>query len=204
MGFFVTRSVVDCPECHGRGEMIDQPCNSCGGAGRAPKERVLSVKIPAGIHDGQSVRVRGEGEPGATGTARGDLRCVVRVRQHEFFQRDGDHLVCVLPISFTQAALGAQVEVPTLGGTDSLRIPPGTQHGKIFQLSGKGLPNLRTGRPGHEIVQVVIEIPQKLSREQEELLRKFASTEDTSVLPESKGFFERMKEYLTGQTDEDE
>jgi molecular chaperone DnaJ len=161
---------------------------------------VLNVKIPAGIHDGQSIRVRGEGEPGPSGT-RGDLHCVIRVHPHEFLQRDGDHLVCRLPISFTQASLGVQVEVPTLTGTGPLRIPAGTQHGAVFALPGKGLPNLRNGRRGDEIVQVMVEIPQKLTGEQEELLRQFAATEDKDVLPESKGFFERVKEYLTGQSD---
>jgi molecular chaperone DnaJ len=134
---------------------------------------------------------------------RGDLRCVVRVRPHPFFERDGNHLICRLPISFTQATLGAQVDVPTLTGTAPLRILPGTQHGTVFRLAGKGLPDLQTGRPGDEIVQVVIEIPRKLSRQQEDLLRQFASTEDKSVLPESKGFFERVKEYLTRQSDEE-
>lgn len=198
MGFFVTRTVIDCPACHGRGTTIERACRECRGSGRAPREVVINVKIPAGIHDGQRIRVRGEGEPGPSGTARGDLHCLVRIREHPFFVRDGDDLVCRLPISFTQAALGAQVEVPTLNGRAPLRIPPGTQHGAVFRLSGKGLPNLRSGRPGDEIVQVLIEIPKKLSRQQEDLLRRFAATEDRDVLPESRGFFERMKEYLTG------
>ncbi|MFH1747520.1 MAG: molecular chaperone DnaJ [Planctomycetota bacterium] len=200
MGFFTTRTVTDCPTCHGRGDTVEKPCTACQGSGRAMRERVLNVKVPPGIHNGQSVRVRGEGEPGRVGSVRGDLRCEVRVRPHEFLQRDGDHLLCVLPVSFTQAALGTQVEVPTLTGTASLRIPPGTQHGKVFQLHGKGLPNLRSGQSGHEIVQVVIEIPKRISREQKDLLRRFAATEDQNVLPESKGFFERVKEYLTGQS----
>lgn len=200
MGFFVTRSVVECPQCQGRGSFAEAPCRECSGTGRGTRERLLEVKIPAGVHDGQSIRIRGEGEPGRLGTQRGDLRCVVRVRPHEFFQRDGDHLVCMLPISFTQAALGAQIDVPTLTGVTPLRIPPGTQHGAVFQLTGKGLPNLRSGRRGNQVVQVLVEIPRKLSREQEELLRRFAATEDTSVLPESKGFFERVKEYLTRES----
>lgn len=204
MGFFVTRSVVDCPTCQGRGSVIRTPCRGCGGSGRSPRERVLNVKIPAGVQDGQSVRIRGEGEPGATGTTRGDLRCVIRVREHPFLQRDGDYLVCPLPISFTQATLGVQVEVPLLTGTTSLRIPPGTQHGAVFKLPGKGLPNLRTGRRGDEIVQVLIEIPKKLTGDQKELLRRFAATEDKAVLPESKGFFERLKNYLAGEDEESE
>ena len=198
MGVFVTRSVVDCPTCGGRGVVIDRPCKKCHGAGRTAKECVINVKIPAGVHGGQRIRLRGEGEPGRSGMVRGDLHCILRIRSHEFFERDGDHLICRLPISFTQAALGAQIEVPTLTGTTPLKIPPGTQHGAVFRLSGKGLPNLRNGRPGDEIVQALIEMPSKLSREQRDLLREFAATEDKDVLPESKGFFERVKEYLTG------
>ncbi len=204
MGFFVTRNIVECPNCDGRGWRPEKPCRACSGTGRAQRERTIEVKIPAGVHDGQSVRIRGEGEPSARGTQRGDLRCVVRVRAHEFFHRDGDHLICMLPVSFTQAALGAQVDVPTLNGVTPLRIPPGTQHGAVFQLAGKGLPNLRSGRRGNQVVQAVIEIPKKLSRAQEDLLRKFAATEDKHVLPESKGFFERVKEYLTRESEQKE
>ncbi len=201
MGFFVTRTVVECPTCHGRGSTVEKPCKACNGSGRATKERVLQVKIPKGIHDGQSIRIRGEGEPGPSGTARGDLRCTIRVREHEFFTREGDHLVCRLPISFTQAALGGQIEVPTLTGKSPLKIPAGTQHGAVFQIGGKGLPNLQTGRNGDEVVQVLVEIPRKLSKGQEDLLRQFAASEDKNVMPETKGFFERVKKYLSGETD---
>jgi molecular chaperone DnaJ len=199
MGFFVTRQVVDCPRCHGRGAIVEKACKKCDGSGRQRRERVVQVKIPAGVHDGQSIRLRGEGEPSANGAARGDLRCVVRIKDHPFFQRDGDHIICLLPISFTQAALGGQIEVPTLTDKTSIRVAPGTQYGAAVRLPGKGLPNLRTGRRGDQIVQIVIEIPRRLTREQEELLRKFAATEDKSVMPDSKGFFERMKEYFSGE-----
>jgi molecular chaperone DnaJ len=198
VGFFTTRTVVECPGCHGRGNIIDKPCRSCSGSGRTAKETVLNVKIPAGIHDGQRIRVRGEGEPGQSGVARGDLHVIVSVRQHEFLERDGDHLICRFPIGFTQAALGAELDVPTLTGTKSLRIPPGTQYGAVFKLADQGLPNLRSGRRGDEVVQVLIEIPKKLNKDQEELLRKFAATEDKRVLPESRGFFDRVKDYFTG------
>lgn len=198
VGFFVTRTVVDCPTCHGRGNVIEKPCRKCGGSGRSGKESVLNVKIPAGIHDGQRIRLRGEGEPGPNGLARGDLHVLVSVKQHQFFERDGDHLICRMPISFTQAALGAQIDVPTLSGTSPLRIPAGTQFGTIFKMSDKGLPSLRNGRRGDEIVQVIIEIPKRLNKAQEELLRKFAATEDKIVMPESKGFFDKVKDYFTG------
>lgn len=196
MGIFVTRQVIDCPACRGRGKTIDKPCKSCRGSGRTPKERIVSVKIPPGIHHGQMIRVRGEGEPSSMGTARGDLRCVIRVREHPLFHREGDHLLCRLPISFTQAALGAHIEAPTLVGKTTLNIPAGTQYGAVIRLSGNGLPNLQSGRVGDQIVEIVIEIPKKLTRDQKDLLRKFAETEDETALPESKGFFDRMKEYL--------
>ena len=199
VGFFVTRSVVDCPNCHGRGAVIDKPCRACRGSGRARKECVVSVKVPAGVHSGQRIRLRGEGEPGPHGMERGDLHCVVEVRPHPFFERDGDHLVCRLPISFTQAALGAQVEVPTLTGKKQIRVEPGTQHGAVLRLAGEGLPSLRNGRRGDIAVLVLVEIPKRLSRKQQELLRQFAASEDKDVLPETRGFFERMKEYFTGE-----
>jgi molecular chaperone DnaJ len=204
MGFFVTRTVVDCPQCHARGWLAEHPCRDCHGSGRGRRKCEIDVKIPPGIHDGQSIRVPGAGEPSYSGRQRGDLRCVVRVRDHRFFHRDGDHLICVLPVSFTQAALGAQVDVPTLTGVTPLRVPPGTQHGAVFELPGKGLPNLRHGRRGNQVVQVAVEIPRRLSREQAELLRKFATTEDKNVLPESKGFFEQVKEYLTRESEKKE
>jgi molecular chaperone DnaJ len=204
MGFFVTRTVVDCPRCRGRGTMVDTPCKKCRGSGQGKRECAISVKIPAGIHDGQRIRIRGEGEPGSTGTSRGDLHCIIHVRPHPLLQRDGDHLICRVPISFAQAALGADLEVPMLEGKTTLRVPAGTQYGAMFRLPGKGLPNLRSDRRGDEIVQVMIEIPNKLTREQEDALRRFAELEDKNVLPESKGFFERMKEYFTGRGDDNE
>jgi molecular chaperone DnaJ len=204
MGFFVTRSVVECPRCNGRGWFAERPCGECQGSGRGRRAVTSVVKIPAGIQDGQTVRLRGEGEPSSSGNQRGDLRCVVRVKPHEFFQREADDVICLLPLSFTQAALGTQVDVPTLTGATPLRVPGGTQHGTVFRLPGKGLPNLRSGRRGNQIVQVAVEIPKKLSREQAELLRKFAATEDKSVLPYSKGFFEQVKEYLTREGEQKE
>ena len=161
----------------------------------------MTVQIPAGIHDGQAIRVRGEGEPGGDGSHRGDLHCYVHVKPHPFLERHNNDLVCRMPISFTQAALGAKVEAPTLTGKAELKIPRGTQHGRVFKLAGLGLPDLRTGRKGDELVQVLIEIPKRLNAEQEKLLRQFAETEDKTVLPESKGFFEKLKDYFSGESD---
>jgi molecular chaperone DnaJ len=161
-----------------------------------PKRRVVTVKIPPGIHDGQAIRLRGEGEPAEDGTARGDLHCYVRVEEHRFLQRHGNDLVCELPLSFTQAALGAKVDVPTLKGKAEVVVPAGTQHGELLRLHRMGLPDLRSGRVGDQIVQVQVEIPRKLNSKQEALLREFAGTEDKRVLPRSKGFLEGLKEFF--------
>jgi len=196
-GFF--QMVRPCPHCEGEGRIIKDKCEDCKGTGKKPRHRKLEVKVPAGIQDGQIIRVPGEGEPGDKGGPTGDLHVVVRIRNHDLFQRNGDDLVLQMPISFSQAALGAEVEVPTLGDPRMLSIPKGTQHGRMFTIRGGGLPNLRTGRSGDLVVQVGIEIPKKMSKRQEELLREFAETEDHKVMPESKGFFEKIKTYIAGE-----
>jgi molecular chaperone DnaJ len=201
LGGLFGRVVTTCPGCRGAGKTISTPCRGCQGRGLTPKERVVVVRVPPGIHDGQAVRVRGEGEPGERGAPHGDLHCYIRVRKHAFLERQDNNLVCHVPISFTQASLGAKVEVPTLTGKAEVKIPAGTQHGTVFRLAGEGLPGLRSGRKGDELVQVLVEIPKKLSEKQEHLLREFANSEDRSVLPESKGFFERVVDYLSGHND---
>ena len=198
------RMVVACPHCRGSGTIVKHKCETCRGRGRVSKKRKLTVKIPAGISDGQAVRVQGEGEPpppeaSPTGAgARGDLHVVVRVQQHELFEREGDHLLLEMPISFTQAALGAEVDVPTLEEPATLTIPKATQFGAMFKIPGQGLPNLRTQRRGDLVVIVKIETPKKLSAKQEELLREFAKTEDKHVNPESHGFFKKFADLLGG------
>lgn len=194
--------VTTCPHCMGQGSTVEIPCPTCDGAGRQPKKRSLQVNIPAGIHDGQSLRVSGEGEPGEHGGPRGDLHVYVRVKQHPFFARDENNLVMQLPVSFAQASLGAEVEVPTLFGKSTLRVPPGTQHGEVLVLKNLGLPSLRGGQTGHQLVQILIEIPKKLSRKQEEVLREYAKLEETNVLPAQKSFFEKLKDYVVGTEDE--
>ncbi|UCC29953.1 MAG: molecular chaperone DnaJ [Phycisphaerales bacterium] len=201
-GFLFGRVITACPACQGRGSVVVTPCKACRGTRRAMKERVVTVKIPAGVHDGQAVRIRGEGEAGEDGTQRGDLHCYVRVKPHPFLERHNNDLVCRMPISFTQAALGANVEVPTLSGKAELKIPRGTQHGQLFRLNGLGLPDIRNARRGDELVQVIVEIPKKLDSEQERLLRQFAVTEDKSVMPESKRFFDKLMEYLSGSSED--
>ncbi len=193
-GFF--QMVSTCPQCQGTGQVVKNPCPNCGGSGRVPKKRAVTIRIPAGVHEGQGIRVAGEGEPGRDGGPNGDLYCYVRILPHEFLERDGNDLVAVVPISFSQATLGASIDVPTLDGTRQLKIPPGTQYGSLFRIRGQGLPDVRTGRTGDELVQVTIETPMNLNARQEELLREFAQTENKSVSPKSKSFFERLKRHL--------
>jgi molecular chaperone DnaJ len=196
------RMVTACPACRGRGTIVKEMCPDCRGKGRQPKKRSLSVRIPPGISDGQAVRIGGEGEPPppeispAGEGVRGDLHVVVRVQAHDLFQREGDHLLLEMPIGFSQAALGAKTEVPTLEGSATVTMPRGTQHGAIFRVAGEGLPNLRSGRRGDLVVVTRIEIPRKLTTQQEKLLRDFAQTEDTTVLPESQGFLKKIRDLL--------
>ena len=197
------RMVTTCPQCQGQGKVITHACNTCGGDGHVPDKAVLSLKIPAGIQDGQAVRLTGQGEPGRQGGPRGDLYCYVRVQPHPILLREEDDLIVRLPIGFSQATLGASIEVPLLNGKEEITIPAGTQHGTVLQVKGQGLPNIRSGRRGSLLVQVLIEIPKKLNSEQEKLLRQFAKTEDKSVLPESKGFFDKLKDYFASEDDAD-
>ncbi|MFP4145779.1 MAG: molecular chaperone DnaJ [Phycisphaeraceae bacterium] len=191
------RMVSTCPACQGSGKVIKEKCPDCKGRGRQPKRRVLSIHIPPGIHEGQAVRVPGEGEPGSEGGPRGDLHVAIRVQPHDIFQRDQDNLVLRMPISFTQAALGAKVNVPSLDGEQELTINPGTQHGTVLRIDEQGLPNLRSGQKGDLVVVLGIEVPTKLTARQEELLREYAETESRDVLPETRGFWDRIKTYLS-------
>jgi molecular chaperone DnaJ len=193
-GFF--QMVSTCPKCRGNGQFITNPCKKCKGTGRVPKKRVVNIKIPQGVHEGQGIRVTNEGEPGRDGGPRGDLFCYVRIKPHEFLLRDGNDLIATVPISFTQATLGATIDVPSLDGTRGLKIPPGTQYGSVFRIKAQGLPDIRTGRTGDELVQVTIETPTRLNTKQQELLREFAKTENKTVSPQSKRFFEKLKKYF--------
>jgi molecular chaperone DnaJ len=193
-GFF--QMVSTCPQCRGSGQIITNLCKKCKGTGRVPKKRIVNIKIPAGVHEGQGVRVANEGEPGRNGGPRGDLYCYVRTKPHEFLERDGNNVIAVVPISFTQAALGAAIDVPSLDGKKQLNIPAGTQYGSVFRIKGQGLPDVRTRRTGDELVQVVIETPARLNARQEELLREFAKTENKTVSPKSVSFLEKLKSYF--------
>jgi molecular chaperone DnaJ len=193
-GFF--QMVSTCSHCRGTGQIITKPCKQCKGSGRMPKKRTVNIKIPPGVHEGQSIRVAGEGEPGQSGGPRGDLYCYIRIKQHEFLQRDGNDLIAIVPISFTQASLGTTIDVPSLNGTNKLKIPAGTQYGSIFRIKGQGLPDIRTHRTGDQLVQIIIETPTKLNAEQERLLTEFAKTENKNVSPKSTGFFEKLKQHF--------
>lgn len=193
-GFF--QMVSTCQQCRGSGQIIKNPCKKCRGTGRVPKKRTVNIKVPPGVHEGQGIRVAGEGEPGGGGGPRGDLYCYVRIKPHEFLQRDGNDLVVAVPISFTQAALGATINVPSLNGTKGLKIPPGTQYGSVFKIKEQGLPDIRTHRIGDQLVQIIIETPTKLNAEQKELLRRFAETENKNVSPKTTSFFEKLKKHF--------
>lgn len=212
--------VTACPHCRGRGQIVEAKdvCTACNGSGRTRNKRIVQLKIPAGVHEGQAVRLAGEGEPGEPGGQSGDLLCYITVRQHGVFTRHNNDLVCQVPVSFTQAALGAKIEVPVLqaagsveaaGGngesrapsTGFLDIPAGTQHGEVFKLKGSGLPDVRSGRPGDLIVQALIEIPRKLTEDQRKLLEQYALTEDEAVhkseaMPQRRSFLEKLRDMI--------
>jgi molecular chaperone DnaJ len=198
------RMVTTCRACGGRGTVIRDACPECRGSGRVTVKRKLEVRIPPGVADAQAVRVAGEGEPpppeaspGGQGI-RGDLHVVVRVRRHDRFEREGDHLLMALPIAFTQAALGAGVEVPALDGTATVRIPPGTQHGALFRIPHKGLPSVRSGKRGDLIAIIQLVVPHKLSEAQKKLLREYARTEKLDLRAANPSLWEKIKEKMGG------
>jgi molecular chaperone DnaJ len=196
-GFFSIERT--CPNCQGRGQVIADPCGKCGGDGRLPEERNLSVNIPAGIEDGTRIRLAGEGEAGLRGGPPGDLYIFLSVKPHEFMQRDGADLFCQVPLSMVTAALGGHFDVSTLdGNTTRVRVPEGTQTGKQFRVKGKGMPVLRSPQVGDLFIQVSVETPQNLSRRQRELLEEFEEISSSDNSPQSTGFFSRMKEFFEG------
>ncbi|MBI4587745.1 MAG: molecular chaperone DnaJ [Candidatus Rokubacteria bacterium] len=182
-----------CPQCRGQGEVTRHPCRKCRGEGRQRREHLLKIKIPGGVEDGSQLRLVGEGEAGTHGGPVGDLYVVIRIRPHAFFTRHGDDLLCELPLSFPQAALGAEVEVPVLGGFATLKVPAGTQPGQVLRLRGKGIPNVRRRERGDACYQVVLEVPARLTSKQRELLEEYqrASTGESGPLLAS--FLDRMK-----------
>jgi molecular chaperone DnaJ len=194
-GFFTLERT--CPTCQGRGQVISDPCEGCGGAGRKTQERNLSVNIPAGIEDGTRIRLAGEGEAGVRGGPTGDLYIFLSIKPHELFQRDGADLYCRVPISMATATLGGQFDVPTVeGSTSRVKVPDGTQTGKQFRLRGKGMPIMRSSQHGDMYIQVTVETPRNLTKRQRELLTEFEQESSGDNHPESSGFFTKVKDFI--------
>lgn len=194
-GFFAVART--CSQCSGTGQIVSDPCRDCKGAGKLEAVSELSVKIPPGVDTGTRVRLAGEGEPGEHGGPSGDLYVVVHVKEHPIFHREDYEVFCEVPVSFVQATLGAQLEVPTLDGMVKMKVPEGTQSGKIFRLKGKGIPHLHSSDRGDQHVRVIVETPQNLTGKQRELLEKFAEASGEDVNPQSKSFFDKVKSLLT-------
>jgi len=196
-GFFSIQQT--CPRCRGTGKLITDPCPSCRGAGRVRKRKTLSVKVPAGVDNGDRIRLAGEGEPGEQGGPPGDLYVEINVREHPIFVRDGNNLYCEVPISFATAALGGELEVPTLGGRVNLKIPRETQTGKLFRLRGKGVRSVRGGATGDLVCKVITETPVNLNKAQSELLREFDDSMHGSRRvhdPKASSWVDKVKSFL--------
>lgn len=185
-----------CPRCEGAGEVLDRPCKACRGDGRVTKSANIKLRIPAGVDTGTRLRSTGNGEAGQRGGPAGDLYVVLHVAEHDVFKREEDNLFCEVPISFTQAALGAELDVPTLTGKARIVVPPGTQTGAMFRLKGRGVKSLQGHGVGDLLVKVAVEVPTKLNHAQRAKLEEFAKLCDESVNPQSKSFFDRVKEFL--------
>jgi molecular chaperone DnaJ len=193
-GFFSIQQT--CPRCHGTGKIIAEPCSACHGQGRVKKHKTLSVKIPAGVDEGDRIRLAGEGEAGVNGGPAGDLYVMIHLKAHQLFTRDGDDLHCEMPVSFATAALGGEIEIPTLEGQARIKIPAETQGGKVFRLRGKGIKGVRSQAAGDLLCHVVVETPVKLSSRQKELLREFESLSQQNNNPKAQSFMDRVKEFF--------
>ena len=193
-GFFTIAQ--PCPKCHGTGQMIKETCETCHGRGRNKKREKLSVKVPAGIDEGQRLKLSGQGDSGLHGGPAGDLYVLIRIEEHEFFKRDEYDVHCEVPISFSQAAMGTEIEVPTLGGRVSMKIPEGTQSGQKMKLRNKGITKLGGYGFGDQIITIHVETPSKLSKEQRELFARLSELEQNSSNPMTKGFFDRVRELF--------
>ena len=193
-GFFSLQTT--CPSCRGAGRVVREGCPACRGNAYVPRRVTRKVDIPAGVDTGTQLRLSGEGEPSPGGGPPGDCYCVIRVAEHALFHRDGRDLVCQIPISYSQAALGATLEVPTLDGREPLLVPAGSQPGEVFTLRGRGMPDVRHRGRGDLHVQITVEVPKKLSTQHEELLRQLAEIEQRDVSPKRQNFFEKIKHYF--------
>ena len=198
-GFFSIQQA--CPTCHGSGRQITDPCRDCGGAGRVKRHKTLAVKIPAGIDEGDRIRLGGEGEAGVNGGPPGDLYVVLHLKEHSVFQRDGNNLHCQMPVSFTTAALGGDIEIPTLEGQAKVKIAPETQTGQVLRLRGKGIKGVRSAHPGDLLCEIVVETPVKLTDRQKELLREFGElslANGDRHNPRAKSFMDKVREFFAG------
>jgi molecular chaperone DnaJ len=198
-GFFSIQQA--CPTCQGSGKMVTDPCGTCRGVGRVKKHKTLSVKIPAGVDEGDRIRLSGEGEAGVNGGPAGDLYVVMHLKPHEVFQRDGDDLHCQMPVSFTLAALGGEIEIPTLEGSAKVKVPAETQTGQVFRLRGKGIKGVRSSYAGDLMCEVVVETPVRLTERQKELLRELEDinrADGSRHNPRSRSFMEKVREFFAG------
>lgn len=193
-GFFMMAST--CRRCRGEGTIVKDPCPACRGEGRRMAQRHLTVKVPAGVESGMRLKLGHEGEAGIRGGERGDLYVLIQVKPHPFFVRQGEHLACEMPVNMVQAALGSEVKVPTLTGTVTMKIPPGTQPGELFRLRGKGLPSLRGGGKGDQLVRVMVEIPAHLSQHQRRALEDFWKLSDNGVFPRIQKFWDQVTRWM--------
>jgi len=185
-----------CSRCGGEGKTITDPCPVCRGRKKVERERTLSIKIPAGVDTGNTIRLTGEGELGAYGGPPGDLYVYLTVEDHPLFRREGQDIICDVPISFAQAALGTEIDAPTLSGSTKIKVPAGTQPGHAFKLRGKGFPHLRGSGTGDQICRVIVEVPTKLTTRQKELLQEFESLSGDNSTPITKGFFDKVKDIF--------
>lgn len=185
-----------CSRCHGEGKIISNPCKECGGSGTVKKTKKLKVKIPAGVDNGSRLRVGGEGEAGLKGGPSGDLYVYLYVKPHKFFERDGTTVLCEVPINIVQATLGAEIKVPTLDGQVTMKVPEGTQPGKVMRLKGKGIPSLRGGGRGDQLVRMKVVVPTKLTDKQKDALQKFADISKDNINPEEKSFLNKVKDFF--------
>jgi molecular chaperone DnaJ len=193
-GFFsISRA---CSRCNGEGRVITDPCKTCNGRKRVERERTLQVKIPGGVETGNTIRLTGEGELGAQGGPPGDLYVYLTVEEHPLFLREGQDIICEVPVSLSQAALGTEIEVPTLTGNSKLKIPAGTQPGHVFRLKGKGFPHLRGSGSGDQLCRILVEVPTRLTAKQKELLQEFERLSGDSSTPIARGFFDKVKEVF--------
>ena len=182
-----------CSRCRGEGRIVEHPCSACRGLGQTKAERTLTVKVPGGVETGTRLKLAGEGEAGVRGGVPGDLYVVIMVKEHPLFTRHGDHIACEVPVSITQAALGAQIEIPTISGRTTLKIPPGTQTGAEFRIRGKGFPNVRGYGHGDLLARIFVEVPTHLSAKQRDLLEQFAKLENGEGSPLVQGFWDKVK-----------